>query len=349
MESVTPAPAPPGGLAEDPRWFPFLLDLPTDTLLLVATDEAALRAASFLDQRSLAPGAERRQVPWRAAEEALGPGSRRDADYIFHIGHVGSTLLSRLLGELPSVLALREPLLLRAFAEALTQGRWPGAEEPRRLDALAALLSRSFRPAQRALVKATSFTSEIADRLLPAGSRALFLHVGPRAYVETILGGDASRQELAMLTPSRIARLAARCPGLVLDESRLSEAQKAAVAWACEMTSLAAAAAALGPERILWIDFDAFLAQPAEQLGAAATFLGHELPSAEAEALATGPLMLRYSKAPEYEYTAGLRREVLADARRRFGRDIDAALAGLAAMGQRWPAIGSMLERSGGV
>jgi hypothetical protein len=349
MESVTPAPAPPDGLAGDPRWFPFLLDLGSDTLLLVATDEAALRAASFLDQRSLAPDAERRQVPWQAAAAALGAGARRDANYIFHIGHVGSTLLSRLLGELPSVLALREPLLLRTFAEALTQGRWPAEEEERRLDALAALVSRSFRPAQRALVKATSFTSEIAHRLLPAGSRALFLQVGPRAYVETILGGDASRQELAMLTPSRIARLAARCPGLVLDDSRLGEAQKAVVAWACEMTSLGAAAAALGPERVSWIDFDAFLAHPAEQLGAAAAFLGHALSPAEAATLATGPLMRRYSKAPEYEYSAGLRREVLADARLRFGRDIDAALAGLAAMGQRWPAIGSVLERSGGV
>jgi hypothetical protein len=349
MESVTPPPAPPDGLAVDPSWFPFLLDLASDTLLLVATDEAAFRAASFLDQRSLAPGAERRSLPWQAAADAMGASTRRDGDYIFHIGHVGSTLLSRLLGELPSVLALREPLLLRSFAEALTQRRWPADEEPQRLGTLNALLSRSFRPAQRALVKATSFTSEIADRLVPAGSRALFLHVAPRAYVETILGGDASRQELAMLTPSRIARLAARCPGLVLDESRLSEAQKAVVAWACEMVSLERAGAALGRERVLWLDFDAFLARPAEQLAAAAAFLGHEMPAADAEALAADPLMRRYSKAPEYEYTAGLRREVLADARRRFGGDIDAALAGLAAMGQRWPAIAQVLERSRGV
>jgi hypothetical protein len=336
----------PERLADDPGWFPFLLDLPSDRLLLVRTDEAALRAAAFLDQRSLAPAAERRQLPWSAAAAGVGPEARRDAQYIFHIGHVGSTLLSRLLGEIGTVLSLREPLLLRNFAEALGGDRWDAIEARRRLDTLSALLSRTFRPDQRALVKATSFTSEIADRLVPPGSRALFLYVRPRAYVETILGGDASRQELALLTPSRIARLAARCPGLVLDPARMTEAQKAVVGWACEMTSLARSAATLGPERVFWQDFDTFLGRPAETLGGAAAFLGHAAAPGEIEVLCAGPLMRRYSKAPEYEYSPTLRREVLADARRRFGREIDAALAGLAAMGQRWPAVAEVLGRS---
>jgi hypothetical protein len=341
-----PSDAPPAAdLVADPAWFPFSLDLAADALLFVRLDEAALRAAGFLDQRVLAMAGPRHAVPWNAVSAAPTAEARRDLQYIFHIGHVGSTLVSRLLGELPDVSALREPLLLRQFAEALGDGRWGGGEAAR-LEALTALLSRTFRPQQRALVKATSFTSEIADRLVPACGRALFLYVPPRAYIEAILGGDASRQELAMLTPSRIARLARRCPGLALDPERLGEAQKAAVGWACEMTSLARSAAALGRDRVLWVDFDRFLDAPGETLAAAAAFLGHALEPAQAEALCAGPLMRRYSKALEYEYSPGLRREVLADARRRFGRDIDAALAALAAMGQRWPAIAAVLERS---
>jgi hypothetical protein len=346
MNPASPAATLPPHIASDPRWFPYFLDLASDALLLVRMEEEALRAASFLDQRGLPQGAERRQVPWAAAAVSMPQDARRDVQYIFHIGHVGSTLLSRLLGELGSVLSLREPLLLRSFADALGSGRWDPAEAQRRVAGLNALLSRCFRPGQRTLVKATSFTSEIADRLVPEGSRALLLHAGPRAYIETILGGDASRQELAMLTPSRIGRLATRCPGLVLDPAALGEAQKAALGWACEMTSLARSAAALGPERVLWLDFDAFLARPAETLAAAADFLGAPIAPGEAEALCAGPLMRRYSKALEYEYSPALRREVLADARRRFGAEIDAALAGLAALGQRWPAIGAVLERS---
>ena len=346
MASPPPAPLPPG-FAGDPAWFPFHLDLASDALLLVRLEAAALKAASFLDQRALTPDAQRRQVAWADAAAALaGGGVQRDVQYIFHIGHVGSTLISRLLGELPSVLALREPLLLRTFAEAIGSGRWNAAEVGARTKTLSALLSRTFAAGQRALVKATSFTSEIAGRLVPPGSRALLLHVSPRAYIETILGGDASRQELALLTPSRIARLASRCPGLVLNAEAMSEAQKAAVGWACEMSALARSAAALGPERVLWLDFDAFLARPAERLTEAAAFLSHPLAAAEAEALVAGPLMRRYSKALEYDYSPALRRDVLADARRRFGPDIDRALAGLASLGARWPAIGALLERS---
>ncbi|HEY0311166.1 MAG TPA: hypothetical protein VGC56_01580 [Allosphingosinicella sp.] len=334
-------------LVADPAWFPFSLDAVSDALLFARLEEEGLRAASFLDQRALGATKERRQVAWDGAAAAVAGDARRDVHYIFHIGHVGSTLMSRLLGESASVLALREPLLLRTFAEAMAAGRWGETEIRDRLSILTALLSRTFRSDQRALVKATSFTSEIADRLVPAGSRALFLHVGARTYIETILGGDASRQELAVLTPGRVARLAGRCPGLVLNLDRLTEAQKAMVGWACEMTSLSRSADVLGPDRVLWVDFDAFLAEPVGTLMEAAAFLGLGMDAAEAERLVTGPLMRRYSKALEYEYSPALRREVLGDARRRFGGDIEAALAGLAALGQRWPAIGAAIGRSG--
>src|SRR5436305_11359167 len=101
MTAASPAPALPTGFAADPGWFPFLLDR-ADVLTLARIDEPALRAASFLDERGVPPAAERRPVPWAAAAAALAPGARRDLQYIFHIGHVGSTLVSRLLGELPS-------------------------------------------------------------------------------------------------------------------------------------------------------------------------------------------------------------------------------------------------------
>ena len=84
---------------------------------LVAMDRDSYRAASFLDDRML-------QAAGRCADRCRGRTSRRrsagdmrtDARWIFHIGHVGSTLVSRLLGELDGVLALREPRLLRDLA-----------------------------------------------------------------------------------------------------------------------------------------------------------------------------------------------------------------------------------------
>jgi hypothetical protein len=330
----------PEAAAASPRWFPFALDPDTDRVLLVAKSEAEYRADSFLDQRSLRPDAERRTVGWAELAGALPADARRDVQYIFHIGHVGSTLVSRLLGEMDGVFALREPMLLRTFAEM------PAGWTAPRLDPLTALLSRTFRPDQRALVKATSFTSEMADRLVPPGSRALFLFATPAHYIENILAGDNSRQELHLLSPGRIERLRTRCPDLTWELERLSEARRAALGWACEMTSLERSAAAMAPGDVMWMDFDRFLTEPAGHLAEIARFFGHSLDHDAAAAICAGPLMGRYSKAPEFEYTPALRRDVLAEARFMHGPAIRDALLWLEEAGRRYPAIGSAIRRA---
>src|SRR5688572_12345833 len=103
-------------LADSPRRFVFDLDAATDRVQLLELDEGGYRAASFLDQRVIPPGVELATSAWREIADAMPAEARRDVQYIFHIGNVGSTLISRLLGEIPAVFALREPLLLRVFA-----------------------------------------------------------------------------------------------------------------------------------------------------------------------------------------------------------------------------------------
>ena len=326
----------PRGVGETPIWFPQNFDPTTGRVLLVHRDPGNYRAASFLDARSLPPGFERRVVAWPALAAALPARAREDAQFIFHIGHVGSTLISRLLGELDGVLALREPLLLRIFADLP-----PPARAEVRLP-LIKLLSRTFRADQRALIKATSFTSEVAAELLPTGSRTLFLHVSPRRYIEGILAGDASRQELRVLAPARRERLRSRCAGLADPEP--SEAAAAALAWACEMTSLVRNEAKIGAARVMWMDFDRFLADPSARLIEIAAFLGHSVGADAAAALCAGPLMRRYSKALEYAYSPALRREVLADAARRHGQAIARALDWLEGAAARSPLLAQALS-----
>ncbi len=319
-----------------PSWLPFAPDPAADGLAFLRMSEADYRAASFLDQRLLGPTSEIRHAPW----PAMPAGARRDAQYIFHIGNVGSTLISRLLGELDTVFALREPLLLRSFAES------PPA--PERFDALTALLSRTFRPEQRANVKATSFTSEIAGRLVPPCSRALFLHATPTAYLASILAGQNSWQTLEALGQIRLARLQSRCPGLTADLSAMHDGLKAALGWACEMTSLEAAAAALPAGSVLWMDFDTFLADPRRHFTAITDHFGIEVAPAQAQAICEGPLMRLYSKALEYEYSAELRRDTLAEARVRHGRAIRDALDWLGGAASRYPAVAQAIRRAQG-
>jgi hypothetical protein len=330
MEAVIPE------TLDTPEWLPFELDLASDRVALLRMAETDYKATSFLDQRVLTPASQIRQTAWSAL--ALPADARGDANWIFHIGNVGSTLISRLLGELPGVLALREPLALRSFAAAP-----PGRED---FDRLTALLSRTFRPDQRANVKATSFTSEIAPRLVSPGSRALFLYASPERYLENILAGENSWQTLAALSPIRLARLQSRCPGLEVDIAAMHDGLKAALGWACEMTSLEQAAGALPEGSIMWLDFDRFLDDPARHLAEVAAHFGESVDSATAKAICEGPLMRRYSKALEYEYSPALRREILADARRRHAAPIRDALNWLAALESRYPAAAQAIRRA---
>lgn len=353
MTSVPPASEPDDAadsLDRSPRWFPHQFDPTNDAVLLLRMSEEDFREASFLDQRAVPENAEWRRTDWPALAAAIGADARRDAQYIFHIGNVGSTLISRLLGELGTVLALREPLLLRSFFEMLgplpAPHSWSDAEAEARLGTLAALLSRTFRPGQRAIVKATSFTSEIAWRLLPAGSRALLLFATPQHYVENILAGQNSRQTLEMMSPSRLARLQSRCEGLEADLGSMSEARKAALGWACEMSSLEQSAARLPDGAVMWLDFDLFLADPAQHLADIAAFFGHELEADAARTICGGPLMRRYSKALEYEFTPATRREILAEARWAHGPAIRDALGWLSQLAARYPAVAQAIRRT---
>jgi len=323
-------------MTDTPEWLPFEYDPAADRLTWLRMGEAGYRAASFLDQRILTPASEQRQSGWpRQPADA-----RRDAQYIFHIGNVGSTLISRLLGELPEVLALREPLLLRSFAEL--------RPDRQRFDDLAALLSRTFRPEQRVNVKATSFASEIADRLVRLGSKALFLYAAPDRYLENILAGQNSWQTLRALSPVRLARLQERCPGAALDLDRAHDGLKAALGWACEMTSLERAASALPEDAVLWMDFDRFLADPAAGFATIASHFDLSPDPARAREICEGPLMGRYSKALEYEYSPALRREILADARRRHASAIAEAMDWLGMVESRYPAAARAIRRPRG-
>lgn len=340
-----------GTLAATPLWFPHFLDPVTDRVLLVEKTEAEYRDAAFLDERSLNPDRPRHGVEWWHLGAAFPPAARRDVQYIFHIGHVGSTLVSRLLGELPQVLAVREPLILRTFSEMLAErGRaealWDPESIPGRLDVLTALLSRTFRPEQRALVKATSFVSGIAGDLVRPGSRALFLYTRPERYFETILAGPNSRQELAMTARERLKRLHRAVGGERWRLWEMGEGERVAMAWAAEMASLAVAAGALPAQDVLWLDFDDFLAAPAQALERIAAFFGVPLGPAGAEHLAADPLMRRYSKAAEYEYSRELREEVLAEARLAQAGTIDSARRWLESAARDCPPVASALERS---
>lgn len=323
-------------IASDARWLTQALEPASGLVRLIAMTPEDYRDASFLDDRMLQALTVSETPPFAEVAAAVPADARSDARWIFHIGHVGSTLISRLLGELDRVLALREPRILRDIAAMPPEVR--SSITP----AIQKLVSRTFAPDQFALVKATSFVSEIASELVPAGERALFLYAEPRTYIASILAGPNSLVELERLAPGRAQRMAARVTGLA---GGTGQAQLAAAAWACEMTALEEAAAAMPDRHIHWADFDAMLGDMDGALRALGSFFGFGAPAERIAEIARGPLMTRYSKAVEYEYSPSLRRELIEQELRIRGTEIEAALGTLDVAAKQSPLLASALAR----
>ena len=325
-------------IARDAKWLAQALDPTQGLVRLVAMDRETYRAESFLDDRLMQQTVDAQVVPWPDVEAAVSDELRTDARWIFHIGHVGSTLVSRLLGELPGVLAVREPRLLRDLAMSPPEVRH-GYIGP-----VPKLMSRTFADDELACVKATSFASEIAPELVPPGERTLFMYARPRNYVASILAGENSVKEMHALAASRGERLSGRAISL---RAPRSDADVAATAWACEMTSLEAAAGAMGDRHVAWADFDAMLADIQTELARIVAFFGFPADEQQLAAIASGPLMQRYSKALEYEYSPSLREQLIAGALQHHGCDIDAALAMLRGAAEKSPLLAQALTRAG--
>lgn len=323
-------------ICRDATWLAQALDPAAGVARLIAMSRESYRSASFLDDRMLQQPVDAHIVPWPEIETAIADSSRGDARWIFHIGHVGSTLISRMLGEITGVLAIREPRLLRDLALS------PPAVRSQYISATPKLMSRSFADDEIACVKATSFVSEIAPDLVPVGERALFMFATPRNYIASILAGENSVQELRMLGESRAERMAERVGTVAVR----TDADLAAAAWACEMTALEAAAEAMPDQRIAWADFDRMLADMPAELARVASFFGFSTDDAELRTIAEGPLMMRYSKAPEYEYSPALRGELIAEVNAAQGPEINGALAMLDAAAEKSPLLARAIRRA---
>jgi hypothetical protein len=329
----------PEEIARDARWLAQALDPAAGNARLIAMDRDSYRAAAFLDDRVLEQPVDAQIVPWPKVEAAVTETMRDDARWIFHIGHVGSTLLSRMLGELDDVLAIREPRLLRDLALS------PPEIRERYVAAVPKLMSRTFAADEIACVKATSFVNEVAPQLVPVGERALFMFATPRNYIASILAGENSTMDLRMNAGARARRLATRVSSI---GPARNDAELAAIAWACEMTALEAAAADMTDRRIHWADFDKMLGDMSTGLRRIADHFGSAADGVKLDAIASGPLTKRYSKALEYEYSADLRRELLAEAEQHHGKQIESALALLRSAAEKSPLLARAISRAEG-
>ena len=144
-------------IARDARWLAQALDPSEGVARLVAMDREAYRAGKLPRRSADAAAVDAQIVAWPQIEAAMDGDLRSDARWIFHIGHVGSTLVSRLLGELRRRAGpARATIAARSGADARPKSA------SATLPPVPKLMSRTFGAEEIACVKATSFVSEIA-------------------------------------------------------------------------------------------------------------------------------------------------------------------------------------------
>jgi len=299
--------------------------------LVVKFDEASYRRASFLDNRaytreSLGVWLTLDRILERCADLKPDPAPHA----IFHVSHCGSTLLSRLLAESPGCLPLREPLLPLALAverRELPQAaaRLDAAGWDRCFDVVLALISRVYRPGDRAVLKATSACGNLLAPFLERspGSKAVLMHTDLETWLTVMLRKEDVRHNGRFYAQAWLKDLHALTGRTDLRLYAMSDAQQFAVNWLTAMLHFEQAARQHG-ERVQRCDFEALLADPVASITRTGGFLGLDT-SRAADAVA-GPLMKGYAKNPARAYDRAARDEELKQSRREMGAEIDAGM-----------------------
>jgi hypothetical protein len=320
------------GLASSPDVFIHNFDVAGDRALIIRLSAEQRRKASFLDDRALGPGVEGGWAAWSDVEAAAARAPTAKANFIFHIGHCGSTLISRLIEEAAGVRSLREPGALRTLASIDADARdglalWSAADFERRL----ALFLNVASKGERTVIKATSWCGGLIER---TGGPALFCYSMPETYIATMIGGANNPLDLKLNAPIRLRRSRHLCGERVAKLSALSPGELAAMSWATEAATMAPYAS-----RLQAVEFDAFLEKPAEGLAAALSHLSLSAEPARIKAALSGPLMRTYSKDTSYDYSPDDRSALIAEYRAANGAEIARGMKWLEAAAKAHAAI----------
>jgi hypothetical protein len=317
-------------LLRDPTFFPHKLDLIAERALFVHLDRAAILDASFLDDRVLSSQTAGAWIRLDQLDRSmLGAKFEKPVHYIFHIGHVGSTLLSRMLDQIEGTLGLREPMPLRTLAEASdlipTRASLLAPDQFKRLiDIYIALWSRPFPETHSIILKATSSAARLGAQLLSqqGASQAIYLYLLAEPYLATLLAGANSSIDLRGHAQERVHRFERLSEfNLPQPVHALSPGELAAQAWLTEMLTLNALRSS-EKERIQVVNFEDVLSAPRETLATICARLDLTADDTSLSRATSENVLNRYSKLTSEPYSPVFRRQVLDESRKTNATEI---------------------------
>lgn len=321
------------GLRSNPDFLLQNFDLANRRALVVRVNETVYREASFLDDRIFSPQTEGFWLPLESVFQETSQLAPGKPSYIFHVGHCGSTLISRLLAQLPHCLPLREPMSLLTLAVArrelgrasswLTTAQWDQL-----LQTAIGSLARTYRTSDRSLIKVTSNAGNLLDTvstIMDGNSRILMLYISLEPLLAAMLRTPDLRASIHAFSPAWMTdfcRLSGRNDIYLAD---LDDAQQITMKWLTLMM-LFMQTNTVHPEHAQMLNFDDFLIKPEDILVNTAKFFELDCQPAKAQELVDGPLMRSYSKIPTQTFDPLQRRLELQDALQKFQPEIRAGL-----------------------
>lgn len=330
------------GLVHDPEVFPHQLDTINRQLLLVRLGEDKVREAAFLDQRVLGGQESGAWVPLDRVLGLAGP-ENHPRGLILHCGHVGSTLISRLLGELPQAWSLREPLLLQALAsEARVSGTALARLRTSELHALLALSQRLLAKAPPShpdvIIKHTSLTANLAPWLLglPQPPAIVCLWIPLVDYLATMLRQPSLRASVRVAAGEWIKDLVPTLGASTPVLGECNDAELTALNW-CAAQFAFAQTRALAPDKLLGLDFSEFLQSPEQHLESLARHFGIEHTERDLGLALCSPWMRRYAKDSRYPFDAAEHARELDAVKSRLADEIATGLQFAQRLWQRLP------------
>ena len=333
--------------ANDPSLLLYTVDLIPDKANFLPVNEDTYRQSMFLDNRVAVKDPQWVVTPlWKTIEQVNPKLPARQCNFIFHIGHCGSTICTRLLEGFPGQLALREPLPLRALAATqrdLDQD-WSyigPSKLPELRKFIYGMVSRRFADTRNVVVKATSDVCNIAGDLLDMheGNRALLMYLPLENFLTVMLRNTTRREETAHFTASRLRDLIendVEIPPLY----KLNDGERAALSWLSNMYWLTR----LQNQHAKFVDFENLLQEPENVLTDICTFFSTEHDAARVSQVVNGPVLSVYSKDAKSPYNPASRRAELTAARQQFDAEITAAMKWAAETCRRSPGIEALTE-----
>lgn len=337
-------------ISSDAQAFLQQLDLIGRRALFVRVTRDELARASFLDERLGLQGREGFWLSFRQIDEiaSMLPANALLPDFIFHIGHCGSTLLSRLLDQVPNVLGLREPLPLRDLASIGREldsplSRMDSTHWHSLIATSLRLWARPFAPSQHTLLKATSTCNNLIAPILQAepGIRAVLLYLRLEPYLATMLKG--SGLDALQAAPGRLQFLHEFLDDTAIRLHELEPSEMIAMGWIAELARFQQLLArSSSSDRLLLLDFEHLLADIPTMLGGVLRHFGLPINAGAGNPDARQSILKAYAKNPAHAYSAEDRNHDLNLSRRSHAAGISRAMRWAGSVAQRYEQLSAL-------